>query len=157
MSVANVMRRAMPGLVALLVAAVAVAGDLAPATVTADQVHARQQQQDASLYVLDVRAPEEYAAGHVPGAVNIPHDQVVERLAEVPKDKDVVLYCRSGRRSALAGEVLAGKGYTRLQLMQGDMPGWVAKGWPVETPRDPAACAAALKAGAKAPPECVAN
>ena len=38
-------------------------------------------------FVLDVRTPEEYVAGHVPGAVNIPHDQVAARLAEVPKDK----------------------------------------------------------------------
>jgi phage shock protein E len=151
---AAVARRTGLALVALLVAAVSVAGDPAPATVTADQVHERQQQKDASLYVLDVRAPEEYAAGHVPGAVNIPHDQVANRLAEIPKDKDVVLYCRSGRRSALAGEELAAKGYTRLQLMQGDMPGWTAKGWPVATPRDPAACVAALKSGAKAPPAC---
>jgi hydroxyacylglutathione hydrolase len=151
---AAVARRTGLALVALLVAAVSVAGDPAPATVTADQVHERQQQKDASLYVLDVRAPEEYAAGHVPGAVNIPHDQVADRLAEIPKDKDVVLYCRSGRRSALAGEVLVGNGYQRLQLMQGDMPGWVAKGWPVATPRDPAACVAALKSGAKAPPGC---
>jgi len=144
-------------LVAVLVAAVAVAGDPAPAPVTADQVYERQQQQDASLYVLDVRAHEEYAAGHVPGAVNIPHDQVASRLAEVPKDKDVVLYCRSGRRSALASEVLADNGYTRLQLMQGDMPGWMAKDRPVEAPRDPAACVAALKAGTKAPPACAGN
>jgi hydroxyacylglutathione hydrolase len=151
-----VARRTGLALVALLFAAAAVAGDPAPApaSVTGDQVYERQQQQDASLFGLDVRTPEEYAAGHVPGAVNIPHDQVADRLAEVPKDKDVVLYCRSGRRSALAGEVLAGKGYTRLQLMQGDMPGWVAKGWPVETPRDQAACVAALKSGAKAPPGC---
>ena len=151
---AAVARRTGLALVALLIAAAALAGDPVPTPVTADKVHERQQQKDASLFVLDVRAPEEYAAGHVPGAVNIPHDQVASRLAEVPKDKDVVLYCRSGRRSALAGEVLAGSGYTRLQLMQGDMPGWTAKGWPVETPRDPAACVAALKSGAKAPPAC---
>jgi hydroxyacylglutathione hydrolase len=157
MTVANVARRTALALVTLLVAAVALAGDPAPAPVTSDKVHERQQQKDASLFVLDVRAPEEYAAGHVPGAVNIPHDQVASRLAEVPKEKDVVLYCRSGRRSALAGEVLAGSGYTRLQLMQGDMPGWMAKGWPVETPRDPAACVAALKSGAKAPPACTGN
>ena len=48
------------------------------------------------LFVLDVRTPEEFAAGHVPGAVNVPHDQLASRLAEVPKDKDVVLYCQSG-------------------------------------------------------------
>jgi rhodanese-related sulfurtransferase len=95
------------------------------------------------------------AGDPAPAPASVTGDQVYDRLAEVPKDKDVVLYCRSGRRSALAGEVLAGKGYTRLQLMQGDMPGWVAKGWPVETPRDQAACVAALKSGAKAPPGCV--
>jgi len=93
---------------------------------------ARQQRHDESLFLLDVRGPEEFAAGHVPGAVNIPHDQVASRLAEVPKDKDVVLYCRSGRRSALAAEVLAAHGYQRLAYLEGDMNGWVASGRPVE-------------------------
>jgi rhodanese-related sulfurtransferase len=115
--------------------------------VTSDKVHERQQRKDASLFVLDVRAPEEYAAGHVPGAVNIPHDQIAARLAEVPKDRDVVLYCRSGRRAAMAGEVLSGNGYTRLQHLEGDIVGWQEKQRPVEVPRDPSACAAALKAG----------
>jgi phage shock protein E len=102
---------------------------------------------DAAPFVLDVRSPEEYVAGHVPGAVNIPHDQVAARLAEVPKDKDVVLYCRSGRRAGMAAEVLAANGYTRLQHLEGDMVGWQERQRPVELPRDPAACAAALKEG----------
>ena len=102
---------------------------------------------DKAPFVLDVRAPEEYVTGHVPGAVNIPHDQIAARLAEVPKDKDVVLYCRSGRRAAMAGEVLSGNGYTRLQHLEGDIVGWQEKQRPVEVPRDPSACAAALKEG----------
>jgi phage shock protein E len=98
-------------------------------------------------YVLDVRTADEYVSGHVPGAVNIPHDQLAGRLAEVPKDRDVVLYCRSGRRAMLAGEVLADHGYARLEYLQGDMPAWVEQGRPVEKPRDAAACVAALADG----------
>jgi rhodanese-related sulfurtransferase len=112
---------------------------------------------DKAPFVLDVRAPEEYVTGHVPGAVNIPHDQIAARLAEVPKDKDVVLYCRSGRRAAMAGEVLSGNGYTRLQHLEGDIVGWQEKQRPVEVPRDPSACAAALKAGTAQAEACKPN
>lgn len=84
------------------------------------------------VFVLDVRTPQEFAEGHVPGAVNVPYDQVASRLAEVPKDKDIVLYCRSGRRAGLAADVLAAQGYTRLSHLEGDMPGWIEKGHPVE-------------------------
>ena len=86
------------------------------------------------LFVLDVRTPQEYAEGHVPGAVNVPQEQLASRLAEVPKDKDVVIYCRSGRRSALAADVLAANGYSRLSHLEGDMNAWVAKGRPVAKP-----------------------
>jgi rhodanese-related sulfurtransferase len=97
----------------------------------------RQQKGDQTTYVLDVRSPEEYASGHVPGAVNIPYDQLASRISEVPKDKDVVLYCKSGRRAGIAAETLAGQGYTRLQHLEGDIVAWVDKGRPVETPQDP--------------------
>jgi len=86
------------------------------------------------LFVLDVRSPEEFKEGHVPGAVNIPYDQMASRLSEVPKDKDVVLYCRSGRRAGIAAEVLQANGYTRLSHLEGDMNAWLEKGRPVETP-----------------------
>jgi rhodanese-related sulfurtransferase len=113
----------------LLAASIATA---APPMVTPQQVHELQVKKDPALFVLDVRSPEEFAAGHVPGAVNIPHDQVASRLAEIPKNKEVVLYCRSGRRSALAAETLEANGYKDLRLMQGDMPGWEKAGLPVE-------------------------
>jgi rhodanese-related sulfurtransferase len=113
----------------LLAASMATA---APPMVTPQQVHELQVKKDPALFVLDVRSPEEFAAGHVPGAVNIPHDQVASRLAEIPKDKEVVLYCRSGRRSGLAAEALEANGYKDLRLMQGDMPGWEKAGLPVE-------------------------
>jgi rhodanese-related sulfurtransferase len=92
----------------------------------------RQAKGDSSLFVLDVRTAEEFAAGHVPGAVNVPYDQVASQLAQIPKDKDVVLYCKSGRRAGLAADVLAANGYTKLEHLQGDMPAWSKEGRPVE-------------------------
>ena len=107
--------------------------------VSQDALLARQAKHDPALFLLDVRTPEEFAAGHVPGAVNIPHDQVDVRLGEVPKDKDVVLYCRSGHRASLAATVLAKAGYTRLAHLEGDMNGWVEKGRLVEGAAPPVA------------------
>ena len=134
-----------------LVAAVAVSftaladGELAPLSQDAFLVLPKAGAQ--APFVLDVRAPEEFVTGHVPGAVNIPHEQVAARLAEVPKDKEVVLYCRSGRRAGMAAEVLAANGYTRLAHLEGDMPAWIEKGRPVATPKNAAACVTALKEG----------
>ena len=82
--------------------------------------------------VIDVRSPGEYQAGHVPGAINIPFDQIGQRLAEVgAADQPVVLYCQSGRSAGLAAEVLSGAGYGKLQHLEGDFPGWKASGAPV--------------------------
>ena len=92
----------------------------------------RQSKKDPSLFVLDVRTPKEFAEGHVPGAVNVPYDQIASQLALIPKDRDVVLYCRSGRRTTLAAEVLEANGYTKLGHLQGDMQAWLKDGRPVE-------------------------
>ncbi len=84
--------------------------------------------------VLDVRTPEEYAEGHVPGAINIPHTEVAARLDELApyRDREIVLYCRSGRRAGIAADVLKEAGFSRLAHLSGDMPGWAARGLPVE-------------------------
>ena len=94
----------------------------------------QQSSHPEHLLVLDVRTPQEYADGHVPGAVNVPYDQLASRLAEVPQDKDVVLYCKSGRRAGIAADVLAANGYTRLSHLEGDMNAWLEKGRPVAKP-----------------------
>jgi rhodanese-related sulfurtransferase len=74
-----------------------------------------KQLADAGAVVLDVRTPEEFAQGHVPGAKNIPYDQVAKRAAEIgPPSTPVVVYCKSGRRSALAIEDLSKLGYSKL-------------------------------------------
>ena len=89
---------------------------------------------DPDLVVLDVRTAAEYAAGHVPGARNVSHDQLAGSLGELAslKDKQVVLYCRSGRRTLLAEQTLRAAGFSRLLHLQGDFLDWEAKQQPVE-------------------------
>ena len=126
-------RKPLLALAGALIAIAAFASESVP-DISSETLAARQQQDRQGLFVLDVRSPDEFAAGHVPGAVNIPYDQVGSRLAEVPQHKDVVLYCRTGRRAALAAEVLASHGYTRLQHLDGDFVAWVEQGRAVEKP-----------------------
>ena len=65
--------------------------------------------------VLDVRTPEEFAAGHVPGARNLPVQGLVARIGELgPRDVPVVVYCRSGARSASAASMLRQAGYAEV-------------------------------------------
>jgi rhodanese-related sulfurtransferase len=101
--------------------------------ITQAELLARLERKDP-VVVLDVRTPEEFAAGHVPGARNLSHDQLAGRLGELEalRDKDVVLYCRSGRRTALAEEVLRKAGFTRLLHLDGDFLAWQAENRPVE-------------------------
>lgn len=89
---------------------------------------------DAPL-LLDVRSPEEFAAGHVAGAVNIPHDQLASRLAEVEAaDRPwVLVYCRSGKRADSAEAVLARAGI-EVRQVEGSMLRWEAEGRPTVKP-----------------------
>ena len=148
--------RLMAGLLVALAAVSAPAEEPVLATVTQEDLLSRAAGADAP-FVLDVRSHEEFAAGHVPGAVNIPHDEVAARIAEVPKDRPVVLYCRSGRRAGMAAQELAERGYARLGHLEGDMPAWIERGRAVETPKDAAACLAALAGGDPAPQACTAD
>lgn len=104
------------------------------ATVDQATLLARVAQQDPGLIVLDVRTPEEYAAGHVPGARNIAHELLPSRLAELAdaRDRDIVVYCRSGRRSAIAFETLRAAGFQRVAQLEGDYLAWEAAQRPIE-------------------------
>ena len=69
----------------------------------------------AGVKVVDVRTPAEFETGHVPGALNIPFDEVAERHSEIGSSATpVVVYCKTGRRSALAIATLREKGFTRI-------------------------------------------
>lgn len=81
--------------------------------------------------LVDVRTPEEFSSGHIHGAVNIPLDSLANRLDEIPTDQPVVVYCRSGNRSAQAVQILKQAGYTQIYDM-GGLIDWTAQGFPVE-------------------------
>ena len=73
----------------------------------------------AGARVVDVRTQEEFASGHVPGALLIPYEQVGNRIAEIgPTTTPVIVYCRSGRRSAVAADALRKAGFTKVYDMQ---------------------------------------
>jgi rhodanese-related sulfurtransferase len=88
---------------------------------------------DRSLLLLDVRTPAEFAAGHIPGAINIPHTELATRMAEleVSRDSDIVVYCRSGARAATALGVLEKSGFKRTFHLQGDYTRWSDEKRPV--------------------------
>ena len=78
----------------------------------------------AGARLVDVRTPAEFAAGHLPGAINIPVQELADRLAELqPKDTPVVLYCRSGRRSSTAARTLKSAGFAAVHDL-GSMGRW---------------------------------
>jgi len=91
------------------------------------------QESGAGLLFVDVRTPEEYDSGHVPGAVNIPRNQLASRLAELESARDrLVLYCERGPRAAAAAATLLQAGFTGVRQLKGDMSGWRASGMPIE-------------------------
>lgn len=89
---------------------------------------------DGEVIVLDVRPSEEYAAGHIPGAVSVPIDELKARLRELPKGKEIVAYCRGPYciMSIEAVELLRKKGFRALRMEQGVLD-WRARGWRIET------------------------
>jgi rhodanese-related sulfurtransferase len=102
--------------------------------VKADALLERARKADESFVILDVRTPEEFAQGHVPGAINIAHDKLANRIAELldDKNKDIVVYCRSGKRAATAAETLRANGFDKLLHLEGDMQKWTAEKRPTE-------------------------
>jgi rhodanese-related sulfurtransferase len=74
--------------------------------------------------IVDVREASEYRSGHLPRSKHISLGQLVHRLREVPRDKTVVVVCRSGSRSARAAELLAEAGYKNVYNLSGGMQNW---------------------------------
>jgi rhodanese-related sulfurtransferase len=119
----------------LLCAAAAACGGQEPASeaVSPSELAARIQS-DAAPLILDVRTPAEFESGHIPGAVNIPHDQLRDRLDELsasPND-EIVVHCERGGRAAAAEAVLREAGYTHVRDLSGHMRAWRAEDLPVE-------------------------
>lgn len=79
-------------------------------------------------YLLDVRDPQEWAAGHAPTAHHVPMTELLSRLDEVPTDRDVVVVCKVGSRSAQVVAYLRQQGWERVHNLAGGMWAWQASG-----------------------------
>lgn len=103
-------------------------------TTTATEVFERLTSEDEAQrpFVIDVREPDEWAEGHIDGATHIPLGQLGSHIAEIPKDRDVVLVCHMGGRSEMATNMLTRAGFTRAINMRGGMDSWEGQHLPTE-------------------------
>jgi rhodanese-related sulfurtransferase len=93
------------------------------------------EKREAGAFILDVREQDEWDQVHIPGATLIPLGQLPNRLAEVPKDQEVVVVCRSGNRSIDGRDILLDAGFSQVTSMNGGMNNWSAKGYPTASGR----------------------
>ena len=83
------------------------------------------------LVILDVRTTSEYEDGHIKGAVNIPVQELSARLDELSNEDELLVYCRTGNRSAQAVDILQDVGFTKIYHMDAGITGWIEAGYPV--------------------------
>ncbi len=87
-------------------------------------------------YILDVRQPEEYESGHIPGSTLIPLGELPDRLDELQKGEPIVVVCRSGNRSATGRDILTNAGFNDVTSMAGGMNRWQQLGFDIKTGPD---------------------
>ena len=86
-----------------------------------------------NVFMLDVREPDEYAAGHIPGITLIPMGEIIDRLNEIPTDQEVIVTCRTGNRSAQIADYLNANGeHGEVANLEGGIIQWAAEGLPYE-------------------------
>ncbi|MEM7411958.1 MAG: rhodanese-like domain-containing protein [Myxococcota bacterium] len=127
------MQRACLTLVALLVAGAVSAEDPEPGvapSITPNELHAQSVSGSAPV-IVDVRTPEEFASSHIAGAINIPFDEVAERIEEIDAPEGVALYCMVGPRARKGESVLLAAGYDKVFHIEGGLAAWQAAGLPV--------------------------
>lgn len=93
-------------------------------------VAAAAAKRDAGAFILDVRQPEEWNEFHVPGSTLIPLGELAARTDELPRDREIVVVCRSGNRSAQGRDLLLDAGFTQVTSMAGGVTQWKAAGYP---------------------------
>ena len=96
---------------------------------------AKEMLDKGDAVVVDVRDPDEWRSGRVAGAIHIPVDDVLARIDELPKDKDLLFICAQGVRSGLACEMAAAMGLEteRLYNIEDGTPAWIQKSYPTES------------------------
>ena len=100
-----------------------------PSTISVDEAHEKYQ---AGAFVLDVRTQEEWDEYHAPNTTLIPLDQLVARLNEIPRDREIVVVCRSGNRSQQGRDILLEAGFKQVTSMNNGLKEWRSKGYPIE-------------------------
>lgn len=93
---------------------------------------ARRKVEAREAIMIDVRERDEWVAGHVKGARHIPLGDLGARLGELPRDREILLFCRSGNRSGRATQFLRGQGYGQARNVEGGIIAWTGRGFPVE-------------------------
>lgn len=105
-----------------------------PAWIDSDELQ-RRQASGSPFLLIDVRGPDEFIAppGHLPDAINIPLPRLLERISDVaPRDRPVVLVCKTDRRSAKAAEILFAAGFRHVEVLRGGTDGWYQRGLPLD-------------------------
>ncbi len=85
----------------------------------------------SGAFILDVRQTDEWKSAHIDGAVLIPLNELSNRLNEVPKDREVIIYCRSGKRSNSAKNLLLSSGYHNVMSLRGGINAWIRAKLPI--------------------------
>jgi len=121
---------------AMLLAGCTTATDEAVRLVSAPEAAELLDDTVASEVVLDIRTPDEYNGGHLADAVLIDfyEPDFRDMISELDRDKDYVMYCRSGNRSAEAAKIMRELGFTSVDEVDGGIVAWLEAGLPVETP-----------------------
>ena len=130
-------RSAIAVVLGALVATATLAQDFDSTKVTSISAVKLQERREsgAAPVVIDVRTPDEYASGHIPGAVNIPFDQVAQRIAEIDAPHGVALYCMIGPRARKGESALLAAGYEKIFHLEGGLAAWRAANLPIESTR----------------------
>jgi rhodanese-related sulfurtransferase len=98
-----------------------------PAEISAAEASAKR---DAGAFVLDVREPDEWNESHIPGSTLIALGELEARVKEVPRDREVIVVCRSGNRSRAGRAILVNAGFTQVTSVAGGLTAWAAANLP---------------------------
>lgn len=117
-------------LILLVIVALFLPRNSAPQEITVSQAYQKYQQ---GAFFLDVRTVEEWDQAYIPRSTLIPLDELGSRLDELPRDQEIVVVCRTGRRSKEGMTILRQAGFQLVSSMNGGLTAWQAAGYPLES------------------------
>jgi len=121
--------------VAMIIALIAIFANNSTPSKQANEIDTSQAfalYEQKSAFFVDVREQDEWDSFHVPATTHIPLGELADRLNEVPKDRKIVVICRSGNRSQEGRDILIQAGYTDVISMAGGLNNWKSLGYPIE-------------------------